>query len=493
MNINILQSGHSIDKGQNIILADGRNCTLNHKIEKQILENNDVIWKIFMKDSTYFIIDNISLSDILLHGNTWYISNTKYIVSRIEGKTINLNQFLLPKNNTKELHNHKDGDNFNFRINNIQLVSQSIVNSKKTKNKPPTPNTTITESTVPTESIEPTEPVSTAPATITTTLESNTTNSEHLFEKVNDIITLFENEYTVINIDILSYPNPYIYLKNNVDGTEVIKIYCNDNKCHFIVDTHSINLVGINELKITDIKWYLHNATGYIYASLPNVNGNQKKITLHSFLYFTANPNIAKIEGYSIHHKNINKLDNRLENLDYVNQSTQNAIRDNPKRITNQPAIKDIKNDLPKLMTYYPPKDNFGEYFEVDIKPRKDTQHPFTRTRKKTTKSTNCTLIDKVCDGILLRYQILHSLITEQKIPLSTFCLEGKQFTGLVEFKKHHEELINSLYNKYPDSDTNSGSSNYTITSFEKYIKEKSKRKANSGSFKPMKAIDSSA
>ena len=458
MELDIVENGNIIEKGKEVILADGRKCILSHKIEKQIIENNNIIWKIFIKDNKYFIIDNISLPDILLHGNTWYISNSKYIVSRIEGKTINLNQFLLPKTNTKDLHVHKDNDNFNFRINNIQLVSQSIVNSKKT----------ITSNTKPQLPIP--EPLS------------------FHFENINDIITMCDNEYIVIDTNTKTYPNPYIYLKNNTNGKEIIKIYCNDNKHHFIVDKNSTILVGIDDLHITNIKWYFHSATGYIYASLPSVDGIQKKITLHSFLYFSAKPNTTKIEGYSIHHKNINKLDNRLENLDYVSQSTQNAIRENPTRITKQNAIQDIKEDIPKLLTYYPPKDKFGEYFEVDVKPRKDTTNPFTRTRKKTTKSTECTLIDKVCHGILLRYQIIHSLITEHKIPLSSFCLEGKQFSGLIDFKKHHEELINILYNKYSNSSIteNLPIPEYTITTFEKYIKEKTKKKANSGSFKPL-------
>jgi hypothetical protein len=454
MELNNLESTHILDKGDDVILADGRKCNLNQKIEKQTLENGDIVWKVFMKDDKYFIIDNISLTDIIVHCNNWYISNSKYIVSRIEGKTINLNQFLLPKTNTKDLHIHKDGDNFNFRINNIQLVSQSIVNSKKTIQPNSNPLPIINEQIL------------------------------FQFENINDIITLFDNEYTVIDINTTTYPNPYIYLKQNTTSKEIIKIYCNDNKYHFILDKNSTTLVGIDDLHITNIKWYFHSATGYIYASLPSVDGVQKKLTLHSFLYFSANPTIAKKEGYSIHHKNINKLDNRLENLDYVSQSTQNAIRVNPTRITKQQAIQDIKEDLPKLMTYYPAKGNFGEYFEIDIKPRKDTPNPFTRTRKKTTKSAYCTLIDKVCHAVLIRYQIIHSLITENKIPISNFCLEGKQFTGLIEFKKHHEQLINTLYNKYEPSEPIL-ESNYTITSFEKYIKDKSKRKANSGSFKP--------
>jgi hypothetical protein len=123
------------NKSDKVILSDGRECIIKQKLEKHTLENGNIIWKIFMKDDKYFIIDDISLNDILLHPNIWFISNSKYIVSRNEGKTINLNQLLLPKSNDKELYIHKDGDNFNFRISNILLTTQSIVNSKKTNKK----------------------------------------------------------------------------------------------------------------------------------------------------------------------------------------------------------------------------------------------------------------------------------------------------------------------------------------------------------------------
>jgi hypothetical protein len=122
----------SANKNDKVILSDKRECIIKQKLEKHTLENGNIIWKIFMKDDKYFIIDDISLNDVLLHPNIWFISNSKYIVSRNEGKTINLNQLLLPKNNEKELYIHRDGDNFNFRISNILLATQSVVNSKKT-------------------------------------------------------------------------------------------------------------------------------------------------------------------------------------------------------------------------------------------------------------------------------------------------------------------------------------------------------------------------
>jgi len=61
------------------------------------------------------------------------------------------------------------------------------------------------------------------------------------------------------------------------------------------------------------------------------------------------------------------------------------------------------------------------------------------------------------------------------------FCLEGKQFANITELKLHHETLLNNILNKYTDISNNT----YTIKSFAKYITEKSKRKSNSGSFKP--------
>lgn len=483
----------SANKNDKVILSDRRECIIKQKLEKHTLENGNIIWKIFMKDDKYFIIDDISLNDVLLHPNIWFISNSKYIVSRNEGKTINLNQLLLPKNNEKELYSHKDGDNFNFRISNILLTTQSIVNSKKT-NKINTKDDNIKDANI--KDIEINKIIN---QDILENKEGNN-NSINIGDNnasINKPIKQYKL-YDELQYRIIDKKDNYIILENKDEPNDKIieMIAKNDGTTKFIFDFTMLD----NVLKLF---WLYHSGTGYICNNTTKHNSTidrSNMLYFHSFIYFTAYPDLEKKQGYSIHHKNLNKLDNRISNLDYVNQSIQNAIRDNPKRITKQPAIQDIKEDIPKLATYYPAKGDFGEYFEVDVKSMKNDNIQFERIRKKTTKSKECTLIDKVCHSIVLRYQIIHNLLTTNtKISLSRFCLEGKQFTGLIEFKKYHEQSINNILNKYADNNfdndgDNDGDNdvgieaiqnNYTITSFEKYIKEKSKKKANSGSFKP--------
>ena len=507
MNINKISSGNKNDK---VILSDGRECLIKQTIEKQTLENGDIIWKIFMKDNNYFIIDNISINNLLLHPNIWYISNSKYIVSRNEGKTINLNQLLLPKNNSKELYIHKDGDNFNFRISNILLTNQSVVNSKiiikkdiiikKNNTLLANSGTELGNTLLANSGTELGNTLLSIASVLDNKIDENNEDNEDnednktskVIEDTKDLnIDTQYKLYDKLQYKIIDTKDNYIILENkDKSDDKIIEMTAkNNSNIKFIFDIKMLD-------KALKISWLYHSGTGYICnnTSKRNLQSNIDRndmLYFHSFIYFLENPDLEKQKGYSIHHKNINKLDNRIVNLDYVNQSIQNAIRDNPKRITIQPNIQNIKEDLPKLTTYYPAKGEFGEYLEIDIKPMKNETIQFERIRKKTTKSKNCTLLDKVCHSIIIRYQIIHNLLTSnKKISLTRFCLEGKQFLNLIQIKKHHEHLINSIQDKYNEETINN---NYTITFFEKYIKEKSKKKANSGSFKPIQiSIESS-
>ena len=51
----------SANKNDKVILSDRRECIIKQKLEKHTLENGNIIWKIFMKDDKYFIIDDISI------------------------------------------------------------------------------------------------------------------------------------------------------------------------------------------------------------------------------------------------------------------------------------------------------------------------------------------------------------------------------------------------------------------------------------------------
>jgi hypothetical protein len=460
----------------------------------------DKYWEITMKDKKFIIdydtiskIINIKYNDYNEFTAKWYIVNNR-VACVITGtkKTLYLDEYLMPKQN-KLLHIHKDNNKLNYRLCNIQLVSQSIVNSRKgdkisyntkeilldnlkfdlTFNKEVNISNKIID-------IEDNTEVNTEDNTEVNTEDNTEVNTE---DNTTNNIAIKQNKlYDKLRYKIIDTKDNYIILENkDKSDDKIIEMTAkNNSNIKFIFDIKMLN-------KALKYSWSFHSGTGYIYNYISNNNefntNKRDMLYFHSFIYFLENPDLEKQKGYSIHHKNINKLDNRIVNLDYVNQSIQNAIRDNPKRITIQPNIQNIKEDLPKLTTYYPAKGEFGEYLEIDIKPMKNETIQFERIRKKTTKSKNCTLLDKVCHSIIIRYQIIHNLLTSnKKISLTRFCLEGKQFLNLIQLKKHHEHLINSIQDKYNEETINN---NYTITFFEKYIKEKSKKKANSGSFKP--------
>lgn len=141
---------------------------------------------------------------------------------------------------------------------------------------------------------------------------------------------------------------------------------------HCKIDTFTkINkeyLKKIKYFKNQELTWYMTKC-GYVGAHYKEDN-NEKIIYLHQL--------VADWYGHgkgqlSVDHINQDKLDNRINNLRIVNQSTQNINTGKRKRKYNAKELpKEIKqSDLPKYVVYYKEcynkKDNkWREFFKIE-------------------------------------------------------------------------------------------------------------------------------
>jgi len=297
MDITKLQSATAGEQ----VMINMKTYTIKNDIELFSENQDDIYWQITMKNNIKFIVDNNNISKIIniLYKDydeftaKWYLLSNR-VACIISGtkKTLYLDEYLIPKTN-KLLHTHKDNDKLNYRINNIELVSQSTINSKRNN--------------------------------ITTT-----NNQDNQDNQDNDIVELIAD---------------------------------NNDQIKFIIDRKFLN-------KVLQYKWQYNSTIGYIYNYISNDTSNdtssntnkskdsREMLYLHSFIYFTNNQNIQKIEGYSIHHKNINKLDNRIENLELWNTSQPSG-----QRITDK---LQYANEI--INTYAEPVDIITFYFQAPLR-----------------------------------------------------------------------------------------------------------------------------
>lgn len=75
----------------------------------------------------------------------------------------------------------------------------------------------------------------------------------------------------------------------------------------------------IYSLKRKCFMGHINKNDGYVSVTLHNDNGEQKTIKLHRIIWETANGSIPN--GYDIHHKDHNRTNNSISNLEMIHQS----------------------------------------------------------------------------------------------------------------------------------------------------------------------------
>lgn len=139
----------------------------------------------------------------------------------------------------------------------------------------------------------------------------------------------------------------------------------------------------------------------------------------------------------SVDHINMDKLDNRVENLRITTQSKQNKNQGKTIRKADLTNIGFDINDLPTWICYRPKSGNHGELFNIDITMGK------TRIRKYSSKAAKYSTCEKLIQAINIRTQIVI-----EKPQLLEYNIDGKHFEHIDELKEHTKNLINKYAGK---------------------------------------------
>ena len=139
----------------------------------------------------------------------------------------------------------------------------------------------------------------------------------------------------------------------------------------------------------------------------------------------------------SVDHINMDKLDNRIENLRITTQSKQNKNQKKTLRKADLNSIGMKNNDLPSWICYRPPSGNHGELFNIDIHMGK------TRIRKQSSKAVKYSTYEKLIQAINIRTQIVI-----EKPELLEYNIDGICFNDIESFKEHTKNLIDKFSKK---------------------------------------------
>jgi hypothetical protein len=139
----------------------------------------------------------------------------------------------------------------------------------------------------------------------------------------------------------------------------------------------------------------------------------------------------------SIDHINMDKLDNRIDNLRITTQRKQNINQKKTVRKADLSHIGFDINDLPSWICYRPKSDSHGELFNIDITMGK------TRIRKQSSKALKYSTCEKLIQAINIRTQIVI-----EKPQLLEYNIDGKHFDNLELLKEHTKNLIDKYAQK---------------------------------------------
>jgi hypothetical protein len=136
----------------------------------------------------------------------------------------------------------------------------------------------------------------------------------------------------------------------------------------------------------------------------------------------------------SVDHINMDKLDNRQDNLRVANQQTQNLNRPKQKRKINLNKCIIEPNDVPTWISHVNSYGHHGEYFDIQVWGNLGKDNVW---RRKTTKSKKISLEAKFIEALKLRANKVHECpqLLEGNI-------DGKQFSSFNTFWEHNKKLI---------------------------------------------------
>lgn len=244
------------------------------------------------------------------------------------------------------------------------------------------------------------------------------------------------------NIKIICNYTGHIPTRGKSSGKELNKYWLvqdiNTNVEYYIMECHGSKYFSFDKTNLdkalninnTIPSWYVAN-NGYAYTHTNRLYFHQ-----HIMQHF------GNGKGQdSVDHINMDKLDNRLVNLRIANQTQQNM---NQSKRTRTAPIANLAmpiSEIPSLIHYVSAKDNHGELFEVSIVYYENNIRK--RLRKKTSKSSDKSLIEKLIHAIEIRQQFIKQYpdILRRKI-------DGFEFNSIDALVIHDNKLLLKLNNK---------------------------------------------
>jgi hypothetical protein len=199
--------------------------------------------------------------------------------------------------------------------------------------------------------------------------------------------------------------NPYHNVVDIESAEEFIMMNLSNSTEYVIIDVASIE-----SIKNKNCSWYLHQ-NGYAGAMIQGTH-----LYMHQFLMGLWGQGKGTI---SIDHINRNKLDNRLCNLRYSDQSLQNSNRDKLQRKYNAQELPSgiTHSMLPKYVYYCSeimnkntPSEYVRDYFRIEKHPK------LAKKCISSSKSTRVNIMDKLIEIKSKLYNLDHDIVEEETI-----------------------------------------------------------------------------
>lgn len=285
-----------------------------------------------------------------------------------------------------------------------------------------------------------------------------------------------------------------VFLKNNKLNATIINYYegheanigCNsgkidinpyylvrdeNNKEYYIIELTNENYTIISPESLSTVKkyktsWYL-GQNGYAAGK---VDG--KSLYLHQYLLNHHGHGKGQL---SIDHINQNKLDNRLENLRIVDQSTQNKNRGKVARHSNAQKLPELISNVefPKYVYYYSEilnKDTEQEFFRDYIRIE---NHPNQQKCISSSKSMKISILDKFREACAIIKELDNKTYNHEKNTIPKFVKlapSTRTLNKLVfDFDRKHETGRQTIKQTFGEKE----SKNKNYAEFRQKIKDK--------------------